>query len=186
MYKSVFTNIFLLMTTGYGSLNSPQEIGYLIKCFWILIIFFLIIFVGFWELGRYITRLRRQLKQVLKSRDVEIEKKKYIQETLNKTIENLKASEDKFQTICNSAKDAIIMMDPKGCVSFWNKAAEDILGWTENEIRGLSLHETLSPLKYREIQDKGFRLFQQTGEGPAIGKTLELSAIRKDSNRIPH
>jgi len=41
------------------------------------------------------------------------------------------------------------------------------------------------PAKYYDDYEKGFRAFQKTGNGPAIGKTLELSALRKNGEEFP-
>jgi PAS domain-containing protein len=45
-------------------------------------------------------------------------------------------AEHKVHAITESAQDAILMMDPKGRVSYWNPAAERILGYTSAEALG--------------------------------------------------
>ncbi|MEA1893768.1 MAG: PAS domain-containing protein [Euryarchaeota archaeon] len=40
-------------------------------------------------------------------------------------------SEEKLRTITASANDAIIMMDHEGKISYWNKAAKQMFGYTE-------------------------------------------------------
>jgi PAS domain-containing protein len=40
-------------------------------------------------------------------------------------------------------------------------------------------------LKYRETSEKGLHGFGSTGQGPAIGKTLEYTALRKDGTEFP-
>ncbi len=97
----------------------------------------------------------------------------------------LRLSEEKLRAITDSANDAIIMIDPKGSVSYWNPAAERILGYKSSEAMGKNLHQLISPQKYHEDQEKAFRKFTKTGQGAAIGSTMELSALRKDGVEIP-
>jgi len=103
----------------------------------------------------------------------------------NKVEVALQESEEKFRTISSSARDAIIMIDDKGNVLFWNKAAETIFGYSAREIVGEKLHSFLVPLRYRETSEKGLHGFGLTGQGPVIGKTLEYTALRKDGTELP-
>ncbi len=93
--------------------------------------------------------------------------------------EALQESEEKFRTISVSAQDAIIMMDSEGCISFWNKAAEKMFGHSHSEALGQELHEFIVPRHYHEAYEKGLTKYKTTGQGAAVGNTLELTAIRK-------
>jgi PAS domain S-box-containing protein len=89
-----------------------------------------------------------------------------------------------LEAISTQAKDAIIMMDPEGKISFWNNAATRIFGYTESEAIGKNLHKLLVPQRFSFEYKKNFPLFQESGKGNAIGKTLELTAIRKDGSEF--
>lgn len=93
-------------------------------------------------------------------------------------------SEEKFRAMNAAAQDAIIMMDDRGRVSFWNKAAEIMFGYNKREIIGKNLHTLLVPAYYHAAQKEGFRHFRKTGKGNAVGKTVELVAINKDGNEF--
>jgi PAS domain S-box-containing protein len=97
----------------------------------------------------------------------------------------LQESEEKFRKISSSAQDAIIMMDHEGRISFWNQAAEKVLGYSQEEALGRELHLWLAPERFRQRYQQGFEAFQASGEGPVIGQTLELSALRKDGEEFP-
>ena len=97
----------------------------------------------------------------------------------------LQESMEKFRSISTAAQDALIMMDSKGNISFWNEAAERIFGYQKQEVIGEELHRILVPQRYRDTFDKAFERFMLTGQGPAIGKTLELSALKKSGNEFP-
>ncbi len=102
-----------------------------------------------------------------------------------KTAERvLRENNDTLGAITNSAQDAIIMMDPQGKISFWNPAAEKILGYTKNEVSGKNLHQLIAPEKYMASHLKAFSEFHKTGQGNAVGKNIELQAIRKDGTEI--
>ncbi|HZX33166.1 MAG TPA: PAS domain S-box protein [Rhodocyclaceae bacterium] len=94
-------------------------------------------------------------------------------------------SEEKFRSASAAAQDAMIMVDSRGRISFWNTAAEKIFGYTSDEAYGQALHTLLAPERYREAYTAGFARFEATGQGDAIGKTLELSAIRKNGEEFP-
>ena len=96
----------------------------------------------------------------------------------------LRASETRLRGITDSARDAIIMMDPSGAVTFWNPAAESILGYREDEAIGNELHQLLVPESCREAQRMAFPEFGRCGRGPAVGKTIEQVARRKDGREI--
>jgi diguanylate cyclase (GGDEF)-like protein/PAS domain S-box-containing protein len=97
----------------------------------------------------------------------------------------LRASEERFRAVSEAAQDAIIMADQNGKVVYWNRAAERTLGYTVDEAIGRNVHEWLAPQQFREKADAGMRDFAATGRGYALGKTLELAAIRKDGIEIP-
>lgn len=97
----------------------------------------------------------------------------------------LREGEEKFEKISASAQDAIICMDNEGNISFWNKAAETIFGYAQEDALGRNLHELIVPERFLETHLKAFPAFQKTGQGAALGKTLELAAIRKNGEEFP-
>ncbi|SYZ71907.1 putative Histidine kinase [Candidatus Zixiibacteriota bacterium] len=106
--------------------------------------------------------------------------------TIRKRIqESLIESEARMRAMTDSAQDAIIIMDDSGNISYWNPAAEKILRYKSDEAIGKPLHYLLGPKRHHEAFEKAFATFVQTGQGNAVGKTLELEAVRKDGNEIP-
>ncbi len=90
-----------------------------------------------------------------------------------------------LETITSSARDAIIMIDNNGCTIFWNEAAQKIFGYSPDEILGKDLHRMIAPERFIPEYEKGFARFKKTGEGPAVGKTIELSGRRKNGEEFP-
>lgn len=94
-------------------------------------------------------------------------------------------SEAKFRKITESAHDGIVMMGSDKCISFWNKAAERIFGYTAAEVIGQEMHPLLAPPATCAAFEQGFRSFQQSGTGLMIDKTHELLATRKGGEIFP-
>jgi PAS domain S-box-containing protein len=96
----------------------------------------------------------------------------------------LTASEDRFRSVVQSATDAIVLADGQGHIIFWNKAAERMFLYSEQEIIGQSLTKIM-PERYRELHDRGLAAFRSTGESRIMGKSVELEGLRKDGAEIP-
>jgi PAS domain S-box-containing protein len=99
--------------------------------------------------------------------------------------EELRQSDRRFKAMTDSAQDAIMMMDPQGRITFYNKTAEAMFGWAATEAMGKDLHTLIAPQRHHDAYRHGFVHFQQTGKGGAIGRTLELTALRKDRTEFP-
>lgn len=93
-------------------------------------------------------------------------------------------SNARVRAITESAQDAIIIMDGDGRISYWNPAAERILGYTSVEALGQPMHELLAPQRYLPVYHRVSPEFQHTGQGAVVGRTLELEARRKDGTEI--
>jgi PAS domain S-box-containing protein len=106
-------------------------------------------------------------------------------EGLRQTEEALRESEERFRAIATTARDAIVMMDGEGRVSFWNRAAETMFGYSLQEVMGKKVHGLIAPKKYRAAFEAAYERFSKTGKGEAVGGTLELTALRKDGSEFP-
>ncbi len=94
-------------------------------------------------------------------------------------------AEEKFRKITESAQDAIIMMGADQRISLWNDAAERIFGYTAAEAIGKNLHAMIVPAPAQSSFAHAFPKFQTTGKGPAVGKLIEVSALRKGGEEFP-
>ncbi len=97
----------------------------------------------------------------------------------------LKDRQARLQVITQSAQDAIIMMNSRGKISFWNRAAENTFGFTSEEAIGADLHTLIAPNQYHTAYKKAFARFRETGKGSAIHRTTELEANHKDGHQLP-
>lgn len=104
---------------------------------------------------------------------------------LRDAIRQQAATQERLSLISRAAKDAIILLDQQGCVAHWNEAAQTIFGYTPEEMLGRNLHNMLAPERFREAHRQAFERFHQSGEGAAVGITLELWALRKSGEEFP-
>lgn len=96
----------------------------------------------------------------------------------------LQDSEEKLHTISSSAQDAIVMADNDGRIEFWNPSAEKLFGYTLEEAAGNTLQDLIVPERLREKHQSGYEQFKATGQGPVIGKVLELPSLRKGGSEF--
>ncbi|MBK7712328.1 MAG: PAS domain S-box protein [Bacteroidales bacterium] len=104
---------------------------------------------------------------------------------LKETEEALRRSEIKIRAISESAQDAILIMDSKSIISYWNPAASRIFGYTSSEAIGQNVHLLITPSRYLEAHNAAFTLYHQSDNGAVSGKTFDLEALRKDGTEIP-
>jgi len=106
--------------------------------------------------------------------------------TERKRIENALAdSKARLQAIVDTALTAIVTMDGHGVITGWNPRAEAIFGWSQDEVLGNPLAETIIPTQHRAAHRAGLARYLATGEGPVLGKVLELSALDRGGREFP-
>jgi two-component system, cell cycle sensor histidine kinase and response regulator CckA len=125
--------------------------------------------------------LFKELKQSERSL---IESRDSVQRQVEERTRELRENEERLRRITDSAHDAVIMIDSRGLITFWNPAAEQILGWCSGEAMGKSLQELIAPEGCRDAYRAAFPEFQRMGRGDVIGKCTELFAKRKDGHEI--
>ncbi len=99
--------------------------------------------------------------------------------------EALRNEKLRLEAITGSAHDAIVMMAPDETIVFWNPSADRLFGYSHDQALGRSLHHLLAPERYHALFSKALPRFQATGQGDAIGKTLELEGRRADGSEVP-
>jgi two-component system, chemotaxis family, CheB/CheR fusion protein len=88
------------------------------------------------------------------------------------------------RTFLDSALDCIITMDASGRVQEFNPASERVFGFSRGEAVGKELAELIIPPRLRERHRQGLARYLKTGEGPLIGKLIEIEALRRDGSEI--
>jgi len=93
-------------------------------------------------------------------------------------------SERRFHSVVQTATDAIVLADGSGNIIAWNRAAQTIFGYREEEVMGQPLTMVM-PERYRDAHRKGMARLQAGGEAHVIGTTVELHGLRKDGSEFP-
>ena len=88
------------------------------------------------------------------------------------------------RAILDSALDCIITMDANGCVREFNPAAERVFGFSRAEAIGRELASLIVPARMRERHRQGLARYLETGEGPVLGRRIEIAALRRDGSEI--
>src|SRR5882762_3275176 len=81
------------------------------------------------------------------------------------------------RALIDSALDCIISMDAGGHVTEFNLAAERVFGYRRDQAVGQELASLIIPPALRERHRAGLRHYLETGEGPVLGRRLEITAL---------
>jgi diguanylate cyclase (GGDEF)-like protein/PAS domain S-box-containing protein len=101
-----------------------------------------------------------------------------------KAQQSLQMSEERFRSVTATAQDAIITIDGAARITLWNQAAGRILGYSAEEALGQHVPEFLVPLRLQASAAAQIETFLATGQGDAIGKVTEMTALRKDGAEV--
>jgi PAS domain S-box-containing protein len=99
--------------------------------------------------------------------------------------EALRKSEDRLRATVEAAMDCIIAIDEQGRIIELNPAAEATFGHRRAEVLGQGLADLIVPERYRAAHQAGMDHYLATGEGPYIGKRVEVIALRADGSEFP-
>ena len=98
---------------------------------------------------------------------------------------DISVRKDQLRVLVDTALDAVITCDTNSVIIDWNKEAEDLFGWKRSEAIGLRLSDTIIPEELRATHQEGMRRYMQTGDGPVLGRRIELEAIDRNGRRFP-
>jgi PAS domain S-box-containing protein len=89
-----------------------------------------------------------------------------------------------YRTLVCDAPDAIIYADSLGVITFWNKAAERVFGFSRSDAIGKTL-DIIIPEDLRKRHWDGFAQTIRTGKTRyGAGDVLAVPALRKDGTRV--
>jgi len=158
----------------YGIITLPN----LIQQRWNWILFVFISILVLISVVVYVVRINRKInksKERYRSLTKELAESNSVQESLI----------SKLDAITSAAGDAIILLDEKKNIAFWNPAAERMFGYKSREVLNKNLHNTLSPERFRKVFEKAHKTFKNSGKGDAIGNTVELAGLKKSGEEFP-
>jgi PAS domain S-box-containing protein len=80
-------------------------------------------------------------------------------------------------------RDAILMADDAGMITYWNPAAEQMFGYGRADALGKPFHMLL-PVRYRDAHEQGYRKFYDANREREIDQTLHLTAVRRSGSEF--
>jgi PAS domain S-box-containing protein len=98
--------------------------------------------------------------------------------------ERLLGEQAKYRAIIETAVDGIAVIDERGIVQAFNRAAEMIFGYAADEVIGHNVSH-LMPEPDRSQHDGYIANFRRTGEAKVIGVRREVTGQRKDGSVFP-
>ncbi|WP_368856631.1 PAS domain S-box protein [Chelativorans sp. ZYF759] len=101
-----------------------------------------------------------------------------------RTAAQLVAREAHLRSILDTVPDATVVIDRKGVIQTFNKAAVRQFGYSEEEVSGRNV-SLLMPQPYRGEHDAYMNRYMQTGERRIIGIDRVVVGQRKDGSTFP-
>jgi PAS domain S-box-containing protein len=104
---------------------------------------------------------------------------------LGASVAEQRMSEARKGGMLDAAVDGVITIDHRGNIVDFNPAAERAFGRRRADVLGQEMASLIIPERLREQHRRGVAHFLATGEGPVLGKRLELAALRADGSEFP-
>ncbi|NIZ60758.1 hybrid sensor histidine kinase/response regulator [Sedimentitalea sp. CY04] len=95
-----------------------------------------------------------------------------------------RATAERLRVMVSSSLDAIVMVDVRGEILSFNGAAEDIFGFTKEEVVGKRLKDTLIPIHHHKFTVDNTVSFLKSGEGNLINKGPVLKEAKRKSGEV--
>jgi PAS domain S-box-containing protein len=102
----------------------------------------------------------------------------------NQLKKQLEISEKRFQTVAQTATDAIIIADQNSKIIFFNKKAQEIFQYTEEEIIGQDL-TILMHDRYKQAHKNGVKRFLATEKPKLMGHVVEIQGMKQNGGEFP-
>jgi PAS domain S-box-containing protein len=96
----------------------------------------------------------------------------------------LRASDARFRAISESAKEAIVSVEPGGMIAAWNAGATAMFGYLPGEILGLPF-TCLSPPRYRNAHQQAFSHLLDSDDAKLSSAMREFAGLRKNGEEFP-
>jgi len=103
-------------------------------------------------------------------------------EPQHKESKALPGTEEIYGALVASCWDAILGLNHKGTIIFWNKGSEQTFGYPTDEILGQPVTRLMSE-EHREGHAKELKAFLSGNRGGT--GTIEFEALRKDGSKFP-
>ena len=138
------------------------------------------------EMSRFAPGMRRQrLPEENRHDEVGLLAQAYsrMAERIERQVGELKEQRKRFQSLFETAADAILIIDQDGTIEYCNGATERLFGYTSDELISEDV-KMLMPDPDRSRHREYMRRYLDGGEPHIIGVGREVTAIRKDGKPL--
>ncbi|MBF0623936.1 MAG: PAS domain S-box protein [Magnetococcales bacterium] len=130
--------------------------------------------------------IRRNRAHLARLEQTEAEQKIMVEQRtreLRQEIRERRQSEQRFRSVTQSSVDAIIATDGQGMVTFWNRGAERMFGFAEEEIMG----QPVSRIVPETLRDRHVLALSRAAQTPMgmLGRTTETIGQHRDGHTFP-
>jgi PAS domain S-box-containing protein len=94
-------------------------------------------------------------------------------------------SEAMRAAIVDANLDGLVTVDAKDRIIEFNTVAEKIFGHARDAVLGKNMADLIIPPQMRDMHRNGMQRYFETGEGPVLGKRIEVPALRADGGQFP-
>lgn len=102
----------------------------------------------------------------------------------SRTLESLQNSEERFRSVAQTAGAAIVTINSRGEIVFWNEAAKTFFGYRSEEATGKPL-TLIMPERFHAAHRDGLERLVAGGKAKILGRTIEMVGLRKDGSEFP-
>jgi len=96
----------------------------------------------------------------------------------------LREAEDRMRSVVDHVLDGIVTIDERARIESFNPAAEQLFGYTRDEVVGQNV-KVLMPEPYHSEQDHDVLQYLRTGRARLMGNGREVTGRRKDGSIFP-
>ena len=89
------------------------------------------------------------------------------------------------EQVLDRAHNAVIWLDERGRVTYWNPSAERMFVIARDQALGRSVADLIIPERFRAAHDAGLERFLRDGTGPVLDRRIEMAALRSDGTEFP-
>ena len=132
-------------------------------------------------LDKRIKAMMHEFKEQYKENENRI---KEIEEIWGAQQEQLHNEKELSNAILDNIYEAVLTINPLGTVLSYNQAAQNIFGYTPDEVIGKNV-KMLMPEPFHSEHDGYLQNYMQTGEAKIIGTGREVQGERKDGEVFP-
>ncbi len=115
----------------------------------------------------------------------DISEQKQIAEERAQALAAVQEPEARQSATLEPPLDCIIRIDEESRIVDFNPAAEATFGYRRDEVLDRSMAELIIPPALRQAHYTGLGRYLSTGEGPLLGRRIEVVAMRKDGTEFP-